>query len=391
MQFAAASSVGNETSPGVAGILTGLYPSRNGVVVNVHVLSPVVPTLATVLSGQGFTCGGFVANPVLDRQFGFGNGFGHYRLVRQRHPYRKAKAGAVNRAALEWLDSVNAADRLFLWIHYMEPHGPYEPVAEVRDLFDLDAFGPPVQVALLGENKQSGWQGVPWYQQHGRFEHSLDGRDYLLRYAAEVRSLDQHIDELLGELEGRGLLADSVVVIAADHGEALIDDHGYYFSHDNGLTEDQIATPLLLGYPGCEGAVIERPVSNVDILPTVSALLGVSPPDELDGVDLRNARPRVVVSESGRQRTVRQGRLKLRQVLRDGRFTLVDLAADPGEVHDLAPERGDSVRLLRERLVEITGREPLAAPRSRPALAEQSSALEALGYLQTAGEGVEER
>ncbi len=385
IRFSAASSVGNETSPGVAGILTGLYPGRSGVLINDHILSSVVPTLATVLSANGFVSSGFVANPVVGPQFGFGNGFDHYQVVVQRHPYRKAKAEAVNRAALEWLDGAADGQRLFLWAHYMEPHGPYEPVQEVRDLFSIDAFDAPTEVPLLGPDQHSGRHGVPWYQQVGLFEASQDGRDYLLRYAAEVRCLDRALARLLAELATRGILDDAVIVIAADHGEALLDDHGYYFSHNNGLTEDQTATPLVLYFPGCSAGVEDRPVSNVDIFPTICDLLGVKPP-ELDGFHLLQPRvPRVVVSQSGGERAIREGSLKLRQVRAERRFTLVDLAADPGETQDLSERFPKERQRLQERLREITQRAALAEPVRRQLLAEQLEALEALGYVQRNG------
>ena len=383
IRFAEASSVSALTSGGVAGILTGLYPRRSGVVANAHMLPKTLPTLASVLRDAGFATAAFVANPVLAPGYGFEAGFAHYELVKRQRPRRKARGSDVNRRVVEWLDGVPAGERLFLWVHFMEPHGPYEPPEEVRALFDLEAFDAETRIPLLPEGRQDGWQGIPYYQQ-GPAPVSTDGRDYWLRYAAEVRSLDAALGELLGVLERRQILDRSVLVVAADHGEALAGDHGFYFSHNNGLTQDQVAVPLLLRYPGCEaGAVVDRPVSNVDVFPTVLKLFGLDLPAQLDGFSLLGAeRPGPVVSQSAGETSIRQGDWKLRWIKNQRTARLVDLAADPGEEVDLAASHPSRLRELRQRLAEVRRRPVLAESVRRDRLTEeQRQNLKTLGYL----------
>ncbi len=127
LHFPNASSPATETSAGVAAILTGLLPERSGVVVNAHTLPQLLPTLTTVLGDAGYRSGAFVANPVLAPGVGFERGFEHYDHVRRPAHRAKARADTVNRRALAWLDSLAPQDRIFLWLHYMEPHGPYHP------------------------------------------------------------------------------------------------------------------------------------------------------------------------------------------------------------------------------------------------------------------------
>ncbi len=381
IRFTHATSVAALTSAGVAGILTGLLPERSGVVANDHMLPSSLPNLASLLAEQHFVSGAFIANPVLYPGYGFENGFTHYQAIRRQRPERKAKADAVNREALAWLDGISSGQRIFLWVHYMEPHGPYEPPEDHLALFAIEQFEAPTDIPLLPEGHNGGWRGIPHYQQLGVLPVTTDGREYLRRYAAEVHSLDVEVGELLDELERRDLLARSVLVIAADHGEALADDHGFYFSHDNGLTQDQIAVPLLIHYPGCPGKTVEQPVSNVDVLPTVLELLGARLPANLDGQSLLDERPDHVVSQSFREQTIRQGPWKLRAFKDRRAFILTDLSSDPNERHNLSAQHDERLRALQGALAEVRRKPALAPSISRKVDAEQRRQLEALGYL----------
>lgn len=331
-RFLNAQSVSNCTTPGVAGILTGLLPRRSGVVGNKHVLPSTLPDLATRLRAAGFRTAAVVSNPVLRPGTGFENGFGEYRFLRSEEETRpgKPRAARVNEAALDWLDALPGDERFFLWAHYMEPHGPYAPEPELRALFPREAFEAPHDVPLLDDD--SGLGGIPRYQQRGvPPDVAQDARDYLARYAGEVRALDADLGDFLAELEERGLLAASVVVLTSDHGEALAGDAGYFFSHDNGLTQDQIHVPLLLAFPGCTaGAVHAEPVSTVDIVPTVLRLLAVEMPGEVDGVDLARVDRPAVVSQIASATAVRSGSWKLIRSAGGG-AELFDLGrAEPG-------------------------------------------------------------
>ncbi len=381
--FTEAWSVANATSPGVAGFLTGLVPSRSGVITNDHVLGLAVPTLAEILSMAGFATAGFVANPVVGPGYGFEQGFDHYELLPRPRAYRTAKASSINQRAMDWLRTVDEDRRLFLWLHYMEPHGPYQPLPECSAPFDLDAFGPPVEVGIQPEGRNGGRGAVPHYQTIGFDPPPTDGRDYLLRYAAEVRCLDVGMGEMLDHLRGAGLLDDAVIVVTSDHGEALLDDHGFYFSHANGLTEDQIAVPLVLAAPGLETpATVDRPVSTVDIVPTVLGLLGLEVPGHLDGADLLAAPQRPVFAARQGERAVRFGRWKLLRADQDSPPRLFDLAADSAEARDLEADRPDVVFELVTELEELEVRQVFATPVDRGELdASTQEALRALGYL----------
>ncbi len=389
VRFTDAYSVASETSPGVSGFLTGLVPRRSGVVVNAHMLPAGAPSLATTLADHGFATTAVVSNPVLRPGMGFEQGFDDYRLV----PYDpgsgvpKARAADVTDAALAAFDALpeDAAGR-FLWVHYLDPHGPYLPPADLRELFPVERFEAPRDIPLLSD--QSGRGGIPVYQRQGLRPPTRDGRDYLARYAAEVRSMDREAGRLLDGLASRGVLDRAVVVFTSDHGEALAGDHGYYFSHNNGLTEDQIHVPLVVRCPGCPfGRAVDRPVSTVDVVPTVLARLGLSGPPgvELDGIDLfgpqAGSRPFAVFSQRGREVAVREAGWKL--IWRHGRDPMLfDLATDPGELTDLASGHPDRVAELVARVRDLRARPAVArAERREMGTPAEREELKALGYL----------
>lgn len=387
VRFTDASSVANETTPGTAGILSGLIPHRSGVLVNGHELPEDLPTLTTLLKGAGFETRGLMSNPVLAPGHGFEHGFDGYRLLRARDGRVKVQADELTDAALELLDGRSEdAGRLFLWLHYLDPHGPYHPPAAHRARFPLEAFGKRRAVELLPRNNHSGYGGVPGYQQSGFDEPPRDTRAYLARYAAEVRFLDQELGRLIRELRDRGLLDSSLLVLTSDHGEALEDDHGYYFSHNNGQTVDQLHVPLMIRYPGCDGgSVVDRPVSTVDVLPTALTILGIDADVATDGIDLRDDRERVVVSQGFREISVRRGRWKAIWDRGEEPF-LANLERDPGESRNLA----DGVVLGHaERMQELSAL--LRQVRERPVITRANlrdrapdalrRKLEALGYL----------
>jgi arylsulfatase A-like enzyme len=364
--FTHASSVSHATSPGIAGILTGLLPRRSGVIFNSNVLPERLPTLAAVLHAAGFETAAFVSNPILSTGFGFDRSFDTYERIRPEAPHAKVRGRQVTREALRWLEGVENGRRFLLWVHYMEPHGPYEPSREQLAAFPKEAFVALENIPLLPKGNNSGRGGIPFYQYKRESEPSRDGRDYTARYAAEVRAVDETVRDLLAGLEARGVLDDSVVVLTSDHGEALAGEHGFYFSHANGLTEDQIHVPLLLHYRGCDsGRRIDRPVSTLDIVPTSLDLLGLPPIDHLDGAHLLSEEGRVVVAQIDGALAIREGVWKLHATENAG-YKLMNLSKDPGETRDVSAEFPDLERKMMADLRTVEGLRPLAVSEERP-------------------------
>ncbi len=380
--FTSASSVASETSPGIAGILTGLLPFRTGVLGNRNLLPPSIETLATDLADAGYQTAGFVANPVLAARYGFGRGFQSFEVVPPQADEPKARARQVFARALRFLRHSRPDRPRFLWLHLFEPHGPYRPPADAVSPWDVSAFTGPTETPLCPPQHDGGFGCIPSYQQAVR-EPSHDSRTYSRNYAGEIRDLDRAVGEFLREPTVARQLPGSVLIVTADHGEAMAGDHGFFFSHGHPLYQDQVAVPLFILAPGLGPGAVNEPVSTVDILATTLALLHLPTPKDTDGIDLFSRSPGVVAGDSTQGSFFRSGGYKLLFPAIDAAHPqLFDLAVDPMETTDLASRSPDTVRRLLRSLGALRSREVLAHAQKRPEPdPETAHQLRSLGYL----------
>ncbi|MFN8059638.1 MAG: sulfatase-like hydrolase/transferase [Vicinamibacterales bacterium] len=362
------------TRPSHASILTARYPSEHGVRDNIAApLADDVPTLAGVLASNGFTTAAFVSSIVLAKQSGLNRGFAHYDdgfepAEGQEGEFLSSlqrRGDDTVASVARWLDTRPADDRakrLALWVHLYDPHDPYEPPEPFASRF---ADRP---------------------------------------YDGEVAWTDEVLGRLRRTLEEHGLFDDALVVVLADHGEAL-GEHGET-GHGFFTYETTLKIPLLVKGPGIRaGAVIEGTVRTVDVMPTVLDVLGM-PGDrkaftgESIAASLRAAGPAPDASTYAESLTplTNYGWSDLR-VLRDGRWKyilaprpeLYDISSDPGELTNVVeaqPARARALRgALEEMLREEQGRQAstAGAPAMSPEMLER---LGALGYVSPGGSAV---
>ena len=186
-------------------------------------------------------------------------------------------------------------------------------------------------------------------------------------YFACVEYLDEILGDFLSCLERDGLLENTIVVYTADHGE-MAGEHGLWYK--NTFLEASARGPLLVQLPEhrrgeLAPARVRTPVSLVDLFPTLCALVGVVPPDGLDGTDLSGAirtgaaeleREAVVCQYLPQWRMVRKGDHKF-VAFADGSDLCFDLRDDPNEQHDLsrAGVQRETVEALRRRAEQGVG------------------------------------
>jgi arylsulfatase A-like enzyme len=276
VRFTWAFSTAPSTAPALASVMTSRLPRDHGVGDQARTrLDGSLPTLADRLAEAGYATAAFVANPVVARGRGFEQGFSVYDDVMKR---RERSRPLVEREAAELTDATLAWARVartpwFVWVHYQDPHGPYEPPGAAPPRDPRGAEGLP----LLTD--QSGWNGIPAYQALG------DARapdTYTGRYLDEIRYLDGQLARLVTGLDELGDRPG--ILVTADHGEAFGED-GFWFAHGHSLGVDQIRIPLLWRPPGATGPgrVVDAPVSALDVAPTLLAAAGVSPPEGFAG------------------------------------------------------------------------------------------------------------
>ena len=385
--FDSAWSTTTWTLPSHVSLLTALYPEVHGVTEDGLRMTADQLLLSEVLRSAGYRTAAFVSAPFLNRIYGFDQGFDLYDdvtipLKRHRESHRGSTGAALHGAITRWLGEGHG-EPFFLFLHYWDVHFDYEP--------------PPAFVAPF----DPGYRGAAEFRnfEKNRAIHpgmpEADLARLVALYDGEIAYTDHHLGLLFDELERLGKLEDSLVVVTGDHGDEFF-EHGEK-GHMKNLFETTLRVPLVVRFPGgaAGGTRVAEPVSLVDVGPTLLDALGVARPPVFDGeslVDLaagqRRRRPRPIFAGLyGRSWAVRSGDLKLVRVERTGEppsEALFDLAADPGEVEDLAPSRRDEARQLSDLLARW--RRHAAGQRREAARPFEKGeglreTLESLGYL----------
>src|SRR5262249_42822488 len=150
----------------------------------------------------------------------------------------------------------------FLWVHFMDPHGPYDSPPSATEGLGVDALA---DKELPFSTTNYGLGVIPKYQQLDDLHRA---REYRRRYLGEVQSTDAQIGRLLDLLDSSGLRQSTLVLLTADHGESL-GEHDYYFQHGWFPYEESLHVPLIVRFPGIAPRRVGGPVSLVDVLPTV--------------------------------------------------------------------------------------------------------------------------
>jgi arylsulfatase A-like enzyme len=343
--FDQAYSAAQSTPTSFAAAFTGKYPFE---VFLGWALADSV-TLAGTLREAGYTTAGFFNNRQLDPERKFDQGFDTYEVV-----YEPDEEKFVQRP-LRWLEA-NRSRPVFMWVHFISPHAPYD----YRDM--ASRFYSPDYEGIFEDGS-----GPVDELSNDVTGEELDRLKEL--YAGEVFYADFLFGRMMDSLREMGLLENSLVVLTADHGEELM-DHGVLF-HDQ-VYEEIIRIPLIIHHPAMDGGRrTDVPVSNLDFFPTLTALVGVEAPTDLNGMNLLGSSARVwpLVSTSmtnakHRSMSLRSDRFKLIAKCRSQNkesFELYDLVMDPGELNDLAATHPVEVDSLAAVLKEITALGPCRA------------------------------
>ncbi|MEP0845533.1 MAG: sulfatase [Phycisphaerae bacterium] len=385
------------TLPSVASLFTSYYPSVHKTtqyvsptaqnvqnIRNTQGFVSVLPdeeftTLAEALGRIGYECAGVSANRFVSAKFGFAQGFDYFY---DKFEGDHVPGDEVHAQVAAWLEQRTGEQPFFLYVHYMDVHGPYNAKAEymapllsrVEARSDKRALTP----QEFGGIKKYLNVPPPDDSDPGRFERLKGYWDYwAARYDAGVVQVDHWLGALRDALRAKGLWDEAYVVFLSDHGEELCEhgtwDHGYT------LHSPETHVPLILRWPGMlpAGKRVAGVVRSIDIMPTLFEQMRVPATGNLQGASLlphiqgqHNLPPIIALSESLKGLPVRahqaivRGEWKLlrrEQVLRgpDGRRTgevrverlLYNTTSDPLEQHNVAAAHADLVREL-ERLLD---------------------------------------
>jgi len=257
--FSHAYAQATNTRPSCASFMTSMYPSQTGVWNTTDILPESYLTLAEILRSQGYATASFTQNINAGANAGLHQGFGTVF----DHDVTGSRPQDVygNPALRQWLEA-NRDRNVFVYLHVMDPHAPYDPpgpwVARYRKPF------------LGGEHKVP---KDPQYDPAWLETPTVESRNFL--YDEEVRHNDFQFEGFLKMLDEMGLAGNTLLVFLADHGEHL-GENGLW-DHTPPGTTDVLHVPLILVCPGTlpGGRTVGQPVQLLDLLPTVLDLAGV--------------------------------------------------------------------------------------------------------------------
>jgi len=380
------------TEPAFTSIMTGLHPSRHGVIENGVILPDELHFLTENIRDAGFETWGVAASRVISMQYGFGRGFNYYANtppVPRTAPEIRERLERILKGTPRFGEPSLALNRkpLFLFVHLYDTHTPFTPNDEYLGQFgDLNYDGP----------VDGTWAEFEKFNDYEIAYDEVDLQHTRDMYDAEIRALDDELKLIFELFDEAGLLDNAVVVFSADHGESLGEHH--FITHGHPY-EKALHVPLLINFPNDEygGTRISSPVENTDILPSILDIYDVEIPQGLDGRSLvplfvperqGEFEPRDYLyaignpTNSGRTFSVCDGRFRLvTDTGKAGETGLYDILKDPEEIFDICNNEMDvTIKLAyyMESCIEGT----LGATKADAEVDEETRAmLASLGYV----------
>jgi len=268
-----------------ASLFTGRWPYEHKADGG-RVLDDTYPTIAEALAARGYRTGAFNGNfETVKRQWGFARGFAHFedyyqsvsnmavssvygrfleyyalhKVLNMEFKFDRRWAPEINQSALQWIDQ-DAERPFFVFINYFDVHAPY--VSPDRAKFS--------QFPNPGGLVNTDWTTADIY--NPKTPEQIQGE--IDAYDGGIYYTDQQIDLLLKELDKRGVLDNTIVVVTSDHGE-MFGEHGLW-EHHNSLYRPVIHVPMIIWYPKSvpQNVRISTPVSNTFIPATILDILG---------------------------------------------------------------------------------------------------------------------
>ena len=349
-------------------------------------VSDRIVTLAEYLGGHGYRAIALSANPNNSIPRNTSQGFDEFVEMwaweglgghpERRDPHR------LSRRAIEVMRGVEPTQPVFMLLHYVPPHEPYEPRPEF-DVFGDPAYMGPVRPGLLIRKV---------YTRPGQTLNPADVGEMIALYDGNLRMADDAVDEVFDALRAEGRWDNSIILVTADHGEAFF-EHGVQ-GHNSTLYDEMLHIPFVLRLP--EGRVASyvdtgRLVILSDVVPTILGQLGLEPRGEVGGVDLLlegdQATSRVIFHRLGGERLLSARTQKWNAVfgLRNDTAMLFDLANDPRELENVVEDslliHHGLASLLNGHLREVEALSDFAAE-GVEIPEDDIRALRALGYVQ---------
>lgn len=387
------------TTPSFGTILTGLFPTVHGMTLPPYqscgpsitepltngsipsvpsflLLSAYKPIIPEFLKKYGMTTAVDDANcwsiwDVVHRGWDYFKFFPGYQLPVPGHPGRSRfylTAPKTTAWAQQWLNA-HHEQRFFLWVHYMEPHAPFNAPSS------YDRFRTPDDFPDLNDTDEP---GATKLERLAKLQNIRAIRRLKELYAAKIMYLDHYVGELLGTIHSLGLDNDTIVILVSDHGELLYSHPKDFNTGDHrSLYNADLHVPLIFRGPGIPaGKRINVLASHYDILPTILDFEHLPPPARTDGVSLKgiiqgtSSKPphQYLYAEESvltPQYSIRDNRYKLIESMLTGKIQCFDEATDWRELHSICgqiPRQASQLKAALDRHIQTLIRQAKSYP-----------------------------
>jgi arylsulfatase A-like enzyme len=387
------------TRPAVATMLTGLYPSVHHVHDSVDRLDDSALLVSEVLRRSGYRSYCVVTNPHVSETWGFNQGYEAFEFYDGLVSTATDLSDWIYGHVSTFLAQEDSDQPLFMYLHALEPHGPYSPSSEARSLFDRGGQG---ICDGTGNALAAAGNVYPWLS-------SSDVRHLVDLYDAEIYDNDRSFGEFLSLLQRHGRYENALIILTADHGEAF-GEHDT-LAHGSAFGQEEMHIPLIIRFPGgrSSGGRVRQAASLVDLVPTVLSQTDVESGlgDDLPGMDLSECLRRDLAEKGRRiygEMCHRGGALDLLAVVDEDGYKRVvkmsrggtarravglwDTEADPAEQVDLSTALPARAAYLEQLLAcwmvaqaDQDGRVRESSPPSTEMSEQMKRQLRALGYL----------
>jgi arylsulfatase A-like enzyme len=295
-------------------------------------------TLAEVLGGAGYQTVALFNNPHQHPTSGFSQGFDSARLLDRDAGQAYARVDTVTTAFLDWHSNRDHGQPYFAYLHLMEPHNPYRPPAEYQALF------PPG----TGRHLYANGRPAPEFTDN-------DLETLTALYDAEIRFLDETLRSLVGELELRNDMDETLIIVTADHGDELLDHGG--LGHGKTVELELLRIPLIMaGGPvkAHAGTRVAELARNIDLAPTIVEMAGLEDAAEFQGVSLMpvidnagsaTAPPQISYAWIAKLRSLTSSEWHCMRNFADGRLTLYHRPTDPRGITDVSGDHPEIAEL----------------------------------------------
>ncbi len=368
----------------------------------VQALRSVFETLPQALKRVGYSTAYIQTNAHGRPEFGYGRGFDFVRYL----PHYPAFLQVND--AIDWISS-EARQPFLLFIHEINPHGPYNP--RVDSFLELHGMSPKNILANLDPNEADRVErytkmlGMGTPVASAVKDISPEGKRYIqMHYDAEIFEVDQQVERLVLHLDRIGVMGHTVVAFTSDHGEGF-GEHGFY-AHTASLAYDELVhVPLIMAGGGLrEKAPIAHTTTMLDFYPTLLELAGAAIPPYVSGAPMFSKRRELQVTHdrlayvdldkespdrSIWDAAIVQGRYKVASHRKRQAYWIFDRETDPEERENLVgqgvltPSQEQELIALLD--AEVARYEELSVEFGEPEWMEADDSveeeLEALGYV----------